>query len=166
MEKSEIKSIIIVVLLFVVILFGTCEVRQRLSQNSLTLPAFTIDDSWKKEKEKEIDAYRGKIGRLQQVRDSLWFLVAVRKTQIYKTRSRSLGLQNRLQQILEAQDSTVSKNDTLKTTVDSLIVSQTLSNTECDQTISLLENTVANRDTTIQVQRQVESDIKDIQKEQ
>ena len=60
----------------------------------------------------------------------------------------------------------VSKNDTLLNAVDSLVVSQNLSDRECDETISLLENTLANRDTTIQVQQRVESDLKDLQIEQ
>jgi hypothetical protein len=50
--------------------------------------------------------------------------------------------------------------------LDSLINSQTRSDTACDQTIAALENSLANSDSSLLFQKQIEYNLRDLGKEQ
>lgn len=167
MENSKAKSIIIVVLALVVILLGTCEVRHQFNGDNPVPTIDTISNGlYRQEKQKQIAAYEEKIGKLQQQKDSLWFLVAVKKTQVFSERPKVKEYQQELQKQLSEPDSVFVDRDSLRTIADSLIVNQNKEDTACVETINILEQVVANRDSCISVQKLVESSLKDIQKEQ
>jgi len=97
MEKSEVKSILIVVLALVVILLGTCEVNHRLNANRDVPQTDTLAHSlYRAEKQHEIDLYRDKISRLQEQKDSLYLLVAVKKNAFFSVRPKVKHYQNQL----------------------------------------------------------------------
>ena len=167
MKNSKAKSIIIVVLAFVVILLGTCEVHRHFSGSRSAPTIDTISSGlYRQEKQQQIAVFEEKIGRLQQQKDSLWFLVAVKKTEFTSTRPKINQYQARLKNHLSRPDSVSLDRDSLRTITDSLIVYQDRADTACIETITALEQVVANRDSCISVQKLVESNLKDIQKEQ
>ena len=167
MDKSEKKSILIVVLALVVILLGTCEVTDRLNKNRNIPQTDTLAHSlYRAEKQHEIDLYRDKIARLQQQKDSLWFLVDVKKKAFFSTRPKVKHYQSRLEEQLSKPDSVCLDRDTIKRLADSLIVYQQQADTACVETIHSLEQVVANRDSSISIQKLVETNLKDIQRQQ
>ncbi len=167
MENSKAKSIIIVVLAFAIILLGTCEVHRHFSGKSDAPALDTLSSSlYKQEKEKLIAAYEEKIGRLQQQKDSLWFLVAVKKADFVEARPKVKHYQAELKKQLSYPDTIVLNRDSLRSLADSLFVYQDRADTACIQTINALEQVVANRDSCISFQKLVESNLKDLQKEQ
>ena len=167
MDKSEKKSILIVVLALVVILLGTCEVTDHLNKNRNIPQTDTLAHSlYRAEKQHEIDLYRDKIARLQQQKDSLWFLVDVKKKAFFSTRPKVKLYQSRLEEQLSKPDSVCLDRDTIKRLADSLIVYQQHADTACVETIHSLEQVVANRDSSISIQKLVETNLKDIQRQQ
>ncbi len=167
MEKSEVKSILIVVLALVVILLGTCEVNHRLNANRDVPQTDTLAHSlYRAEKQHEIDLYRDKISRLQEQKDSLYLLVAVKKNAFFSVRPKVKHYQNQLQEQLSKPDSVCLDRDTIKSLADSLIVYQQQADTACVETIHSLEQVVANRDSSISIQKLVETNLKDIQRQQ
>lgn len=167
MDKSEIKSIIIVALALCTIILGTCEVRHRLQEPE---PMPVIDTlqfhNYKVEKEKEIESYRDKIGRLQQVKDSLWFLAVVSKVEFQQTRPKVKHYQAKLKETLQLPEETTGFKDSLLAVSDSLIYYQDRADSACIETITTLEEVVANRDSSILLYKEVEINLRDIQKAQ
>lgn len=167
MDKSEVKSILIVVLALVVILLGTCEVNHRLNAKREIPQADTLAHSlYRAEKQHEIELYRDKISRLQEQKDSLYLLVAVKKNAFFSVRPKVKHYQNQLQEQLSKPDTSCLDRDTLKSLTDSLIVYQQQADTACVETIHSLEQIVANRDSSISIQKLVETNLKDIQRQQ
>lgn len=167
MEKSEVKSSLIVVLALVVILLGTCEVNHRLNTNRNVPQTDTLAHSlYRAEKQHEIELYRDKISRLQEQKDSLYLLVAVKKNAFFSVRPKVKHYQSQLQEQLSKPDSVCLDRDTLKSLADSLIVYQQQADTACVETIHSLEQVVANRDSSISIQKFVETNLKDIQRQQ
>lgn len=167
MDKSEIKSIIIVALALCTILFGTCEVRHRLQEpDSVSIVDTVQFHRYKLEKEAEIATYKEKLGRLQQVKDSLWFLAVVSKIEFQETRPKVKHYQARLKKTLLLPDSVIGFKDSIRDIADSLIVYQEKADSACVETINNLELVVANRDTSIQIYKRVEINLRDIQRAQ
>ena len=167
MEKSEVKSSLIVVLALVVILLGTCEVNHRLNTNRNVPQTDTLAHSlYRAEKQHEIELYRNKISQLQQQKDSLHLLVAVKKNAFFSVRPKIKHYQSQLQEQLSKPDSVCLDRDTIKSLADSLIVYQQQADTACVETIHSLEQVVANRDSSISIQKFVETNLKDIQRQQ
>ena len=164
MDKSEIKSIIIVALALICILLGTCEVRHRLNSPEPVSKIDTVQfHRYRQEKELEINRYQEKLGRLQQVKDSLWFLAAVSKTVFQETRPKVKHYQVKLKESLLLPEETPGFKDSLLAIADSLVHYQDRADSACIGTISTLEEVVANRDSSIQIHKQVEKNLRDIQ---
>jgi len=171
MEKSEVKSIvksiIIVVLSLLVILLGTCEVHQHVRKANTVTKVDTLSNRlYRQEKQQQIVAYEKKIDHLQQQKDSLWFEVVAKKSLVSTLRPKVKQYQARLTEKIEQLDSNCTSRDSLRIIADSLIVIQNNEDTACVETINTLEKIVANRDSTISIQNLVETNLRDIQKEQ
>lgn len=166
METSEKKSIIIVALLLMAIVFGTCEFRKHLQPQIAAPSADAFVAKWEAEKKALVESYDQKIGRLQQVRDSLWFLVSVKKVQMADSRQKTQEVKSQLQRTIERQDSNQVVRDSIKPLVDSLVIAQAKNDSLCDETVKDLENVVANRDSSISYSKLVEINLKNLNKEQ
>lgn len=167
MEKSEVKSIIIVVLALLVILLGTCEVNQQLHKKSEAAKNDTLSYSlYRQEKQQQIRTYEKRIDRLQKAKDSLWLVAVAKKTDFTTLRPKVRSLQTRLKEKISQPDSNCIYRDSLRIIADSLFVYQDKSDTTCIETINALEQVVANRDSCISIQSLVTSNLRDIQKEQ
>lgn len=166
MEKSEVKSILIVALLFIVILLGTCEVRYRLNKPTPTGQDTLSGALYRKEKLDHIRALERQIIDLQTRNDSLRDRAKTQKQNLSLLRPRVQSYQKALTDQLDRLDSSCVQADSLRSTADSLIAIQNRADSTCIETIGTLEQLVGNRDSTLLVETQVNEQLRDLQKEQ
>lgn len=166
MEKSEVKSITIVALLFIVILLGTCEVRYRLNKPVPTDQDTLIGALYRKEKQNHIRALERQIAGLQTRNDSLRQQALTQKRTLTQLRPRVQSYQQVLSDQLDRLDSSCVQADSLRGIADSLIVLQNQADSACIETIGTLEQLVGNRDSSLLVESQVNQQLRDLQKEQ
>lgn len=171
METSKIKTAIIVVLFICLGIFATCEFTKQVQLTSEPILQDTIFLSqWRKEKQEKLDLityYEKELTRLQKDNDSMQVLVSESKKAVsaYRFKANYFG-----KELKEAIGRTTPKDslgkDTLSPILDSLLVSQNQSDSACDATIQILENSLANRDSSLLFHKQVEFNLKEIQKDQ
>ena len=169
MEASKIKTLVIIILIGIIALLTTCE----LTKTQTPLDSVTQDtiflSQWrreKKEKQNLILRYQTKLSKLQSQKDSLQNLVQESKHSMRVYRTKSQVYQNQFKQALAKLVSLDSlQTDTLTPIFDSLTVNQAYSDSACDDTIDLLQLTVANRDTALKFQKQIEVNLRDLNKE-
>lgn len=170
MQTSKIKNGIIVALIACVCFLATCEF-SKAPESEATISQDTLFLSqWRREKQEKLNliaSYEEEITRLQHDNDSMQVLVTETKTSMSAHRFKARQLQ---QQLKEAITLTVSKDsltaDTLTPILDSLIIAHDQSDTACDTTIHILETMVANRDSSIVFHKQIEGNLRDLNKEQ
>lgn len=166
MDTSKIKSGIIALLFLAVVCLATCELRKKHSTEIADGYGQELAARWVNEKESMVSQYENKIGRLQQAKDSLWFLVKVGKVKTVGIRLKRNGFDDRLKQVTQGAILIPVVRDSIIPLVDSLIVSQLASDSACDETVTRLETIVGNRDSSLQFHKQIEDKLRDIQKEQ
>lgn len=169
METSKIKNWIIICLITCVAFLATCEFSKNdsasnpITQDTLFLSQYRQE---KKQKIELIASYEKRVDRLQLQKDSLQKLVKESSRSISVYRVKAKVYQNQFKAALEQLASIDSlQPDTLSPILDSMIVNQAYSDTACDDTIDLLQITVANRDSALFLQKQIDVNLRDLNKE-
>jgi hypothetical protein len=110
--------------------------------------------------------YHSEIAKLQKSKDSLQKIVSEKKIAMSAYRFKINYFQKQLKEALEKKDSTQLVGDSILPIVDSLFLSQKQNDTSCDETIEVLQSIVANRDSSIEFQKSIEINLKELQLEQ
>jgi hypothetical protein len=122
-------------------------------------------NQWKKEKvekTKLITSYENSIRKLQIGKDSLLKDVQLKKQSIAVFRFKTAHHEDLLREHLANSDTSNIKESEL--ILDSLVLSQSISDTACDETIHQLETVIVNRDSVIALHEKVEFNLREIQK--
>jgi hypothetical protein len=148
-------------------MLATCQFKgckdERKSELNATDTLFL--NQWRKEKvekTKLITSYENSIRKLQFAKDSLLKDVQLKKQSIASFRFKTARYEDLLREHLASSD-TVNRKEA-KLMLDSLLVSQSNSDTACDETIHQLETVIVNRDSVIALHETVEFNLKEIQK--
>lgn len=166
MEKSEIKSALLVALAYLVVLMGTCQFRET-ARNRQKAEFDTVKDSlYRHEKELQITGLEGQIKALSHRNDSLLQKAAVEKSTYSAVRPKVKIYQQALSDKIAQLDSSCVQADSLKQITDSLIVFQNQADSACIETINTLEQVVANKDSSLLIQNQITRNLRDLEKEQ
>jgi hypothetical protein len=165
--KPFLKNILIgFAVLICIVCIGTCT----LNQTSPDKPPSVIDTTfvakWKAKKEFLLKRYDEELIKLQTQNDSLKNEVGFKKKQLFVYQSKSNVLENTLKTFAEKLDSSRVYSENLSPLVDSLAFAQTVSDSTCNQTIRVLEQVVANRDSSISVYKNETATLRDLRKEQ
>lgn len=171
METSKIKIVIIALLFICIGIFATCEFTKQVQSaaNSETTDTLFLSQ-WRREKQAKLDLvsyYEKELTRLQRDNDSMQVLVTESKKAVSAYRFKAKHFQQELKQAIALvipKDSLGA--DTLSPILDSLIVYQQQSDTACDETITVLETMVANRDSSLLFHKQIEYNLREVQKDQ
>ena len=110
--------------------------------------------------------YESSIARKERENDSLTVIAEAKKKTLAAYRFKASYLQGQLQELLKTADSTHTVPDSLPAIASEYFTAENKNDTACAETIHSLEQVVANRDSTIVVFRQSETNLKDIQKDQ
>jgi hypothetical protein len=164
MQASKVKNGIIALLLACIGILTTCEYLKPSTQEITPLQDTLFLSQWRREKKAKLEmiaGYESKITKLQHERDSLQNLVGESKktTSAYRFKAKQFE-----RQLKEAIVNVVQKDslgtDSISPILDSLIVVHDQSDNACDTTIQLLETIVANCDSSILFQRQIEGNLR------
>ncbi len=169
METSKVKNWIILGLIFIIALLSTCEYGKiQGNQNASTQDTLFLSQ-WrreKKEKQNLIKIYEQRLTVLKIQKDSLESLTQKSKENISHFRSKAQLYQNQFRVVLKKLAHLDSiRPDTLSPLLDSLVINQQSGDSACDRTITLLENNLANRDSSLQIQKHIEESLRDLNKE-
>lgn len=161
------KSAFALLIISCVFMLATCQFKgckdERKSELNATDTLFL--NQWRKEKvekTKLITSYENSIRKLQFAKDSLLKDVQLKKQSIASFRFKTARYEDLLREHLASSD-TVNRKEA-KLMLDSLLVSQSNSDTACDETIHQLETVIVNRDSVIALHETVEFNLKEIQK--
>lgn len=170
MQTSKIKNWIIIALTTLLAILSTCEFSKPVVVPSADLQDTIFLSQWRREKaERALQTinYTKQVERLQKQKDSLQKTVDDSKAKISRFRTKAGSLEKQLQAITSntITGDSVSKKE-IAPLVDSLVIAGDNSDRSCDETIVLLETIVANRDSSIIFQKQIEANLRDLGKEQ
>lgn len=171
MKTESIKTGIIILLLACVGLLSTCEFSKSPLPETTPLQDTIFLSQWRREKQEKLDmiaSYEKELWRLQHDNDSMQVLVTQTKLNISAYRFKAKHFEKQLKTAITsmvAKDTSLAE-DTISPILDSLILVRDSSDFACDSTINLLENLVANRDSSILFHKQIEKDLRDLNKEQ
>lgn len=149
-------------------LFSYCQYKEKAASSEPVLQDTIFLSQWRKEKAEKIrlvDSCTYEIQKLAQTGDSLKFCLALHKDLLKSYRLKSKDLKEQLQTKLLKDTSQLVYTE-IRPVIDSLIEFVQLSDSACDVTISDLESSVANRDSTIRFYIGIESGLRDLQKVQ
>lgn len=167
MQAVKTKFGIILALLLCVTVIGTCTFLEHPTDTS---PHPSQDTAfiheWKQEKLQLQKQYENKIADLQTKKDSLQNIVSEKKKVLAIYRLKTQALQSQLKDALVKADTSKLVSDTLLPMAENYFEAQALSDSTCIETINSLEQIVANRDSSIFMHKQVETNLRDFQKEQ
>jgi hypothetical protein len=170
MQNLKIKNGIIIALLGCIILLTTCEFSKPNTGEDIPFQDTLFLNQWRREKQAKLDlivSYENKVSQLQHDVDSLKQVASEGKKSISAYRFKAKHFQQQLKQSIElviVKDSLT--QDSILPIFDSLMVSQDQSNSACDTTINALESIVAKRDSSLEFQKQISVNLRDINKEQ
>lgn len=161
------KNLLIAFGLFIcVVTIGTCTFNQHVDKPDQHPERDSISLRWKKEKEQLDSQLHKRIDKLQKGKDSLQKIVAAKKTALANYRAKALLLETKLKEVLLIVNSTQVIPDSLSPLSNEYFATQAASNNTCDSTITALEQSVANRDHSILLFKQSETNLRDLQREQ
>lgn len=166
MQSEKSKLLLIIALLSIVMILGTCSVIQRPRGNDHSQTADTIVSLWKKEKEQLQKNYEAKISRLETDKDSLQGIVKDKKKALAKYQAKTSYLEIKLRQAILKVDSSGLYQDSLMPSANEYFTAEAQGDTICNETISMLESIVGNRDSTIVLFKAKEENIRQLQQEQ
>jgi hypothetical protein len=166
MESMNPKLIVLLSLTCLILIVKACT----LWNDKPDLPASSDERTRIAEMEKEKRAmqlqYETTIARKEKENDSLTVVAEAKKKTLAAYRFKASYLQVQLQELLKTADSTHTVPDSLPAIASEYFTAENKNDTACTETIYSLEQVVANRDSTIIVFRQSETNLKDIQKDQ
>lgn len=170
MQNSKIKNGIIILLLVCVGILSTCEFSRPLANFTTDLQDTIFLSQWRREKKQKLEliaSYEKTITRLENEKDSLKSLVVESKKTTSAYRFKAKQFQQQLKNaIVQAIPIDSLKPDTVTQILDSLIITQAQGDLACDSTINTLETILANRDSSMFFQKQIETNLRDLNKEQ
>lgn len=167
MQAVKSKFGIIIALLLCVTVIGTCTFLQHPTDTS----PHPVQDTafihqWKQEKLQLQKQYESKLAAMQNEKDSLRNAVSEKKKTLLKYRSKLKTLQEQLMVSLIKADTSGLVSDTIIPIAENYFAAQAQSDSTCNETIQNLEHMVANRDSSIFIHKQIETNLRDLQKEQ
>lgn len=167
MKPLKNRFALIVAALFSLCVIATCTfINKSIDTESIPIQTENHFEQWKKEKLKLQANYESKILKLQQVKDSLQKTVIEKKKALAEYRFKATYLQSRLSEAIGKADSTGSCSDSLQPIANQYFEKEARKDSACNETITGLELVVANRDSLIVIHKQVETNLRDILKEQ
>ncbi|MBL7932317.1 MAG: hypothetical protein JNL60_10460 [Bacteroidia bacterium] len=171
MKTERIKTGIIILLLACLGLLATCEFSKEPISENTPLQDTIFLSQWRREKQEKLDmiaSYEKELSRLQHDNDSMQVLVTETKLSVSAYRFKAKHFESQLKNAIKTlvtKDTTL-KADTISPILDSLVLTRDSIDAACDSTVSLLENMVANRDSSVLFHRQIEDNLRDLNKEQ
>jgi hypothetical protein len=161
------KSAFVMLIISCVFMLATCQFKgcKDESKSEVNTTDTLFLNQWRKEKAEKtklITSYESSINRLQIGKDSLLKDMQLKKQSIASFRFKTARYENLLREHLTSSD-TINKKET-ELMLDSLLVSQSISDTVCDETIHQLETVIVNRDSVITLHEKIEFSLKEIQK--
>jgi hypothetical protein len=161
------KSAFVLLIISCVFMLTTCQFKgcRDESKSELNTTDTLFLNQWRKEKAEKtklITSYENSIRKLQIDKDSLLKDVQIKKNSIASFRFKTAHYEDLLREHLASAD-TLNRNEA-ELLLDSLLISQSKSDTACDETINQLEIVIANRNTVIDLHERVEFNLKEIQK--
>lgn len=167
MQSVKTKFGIIIALLFCVAVIGTCTLVQHPTDTSPhPIRDNTFVNQWKKEKAELQVKYETKITTLQTQKDSLQNIVREKKKALAVYQNKAIYLQNQLKEALVKANSSRLFSDSLMPIATDYFATQAQSDSSCNETIRALEQVATNRDSSIVMYKQAETNLRDLQKEQ
>lgn len=163
MKAVKSKFGILIALLLCVTIVGTCTFLDHPTDTSPHPVDTTFVHQWKQEKLQLQKQYEKKIASLQTQKDSLQSIASEKKKALAVYRLKAKSLQEQLTAIIKADTSC---SDTIMPIAQNYFAAQAQSDSTCNETIESLEQIVANRDSSIFIHKQVETNLRDLQKEQ
>lgn len=160
------------ILVLIIVLLSKCHhgKQQHSDDNPVLYQDTVFLSQWRKErKEKEIlvKAFEHKIASLKAQNKILRQAVNQSKQKLGNYRTQADSLDSQVQRTVyrfAQKDSSIA--DTLVPLIQNLSAIRDSSDSQCDTTISLLEKTILNRDSTVLFQKQIENQLRDFNKEQ
>lgn len=173
MKISMNRSGFIALVMICVGVFATCEFTKQVESMSQSINVDTLFLSqWRREKQEKLNLiiqYQNELTKLQISNDSLRKVVIEKKQSLVAYRFKEKFLQEQLKHKVRGADTNlISKVDgnNLPVLIDSLVFVSLQNDTACDEILKILENQIANRENSITIQKQVEDNLRDVQKEQ
>lgn len=165
MKTNNPVLILVAAVMTCVALFSYCHFNGQSPLSEPVLQDTIFLSQWRKEKAEKlkiIDSCTYEIQKLAQSKDSLKFCLALNKDLLMAYRLKSKDLKAQLQtEILK--DTSKSRYAEIRPVIGSLIEFVQLSDSACDLTITTLESSVANRDSTIRFYIGIETGLRDLQ---
>jgi hypothetical protein len=168
MKKENVKIGLIALLLCVVAILGTCEYCKKPLGEESVLQDTIFLNQWRKEKKEKaqlIVQYEERISVLESQRASLRNSLIQNKQILFSSREKAKFYTKKIANTLDNKVDSAAVA-ALPLLLDSLQESRQVEEQACDSTIMTLENTVANRDSVIVLQKQIEVNLREVQKEQ
>lgn len=166
MNKAGFMFLVIICML----MMATCGFNGCDKSTSEITPTDTLFlTQWRHEKAEKlslIQSYEQRLTVLQKSKDSLQVQVKKEKKAIAALRFKVAYFEGELRHSISRSDTSCPDRDELNTLLDSLIISRSNSDTACDQAIEILEDIVANRDSAIAFHKQIELDLRQINRQQ
>lgn len=167
MQSVKSKFGILIALLLCATVIGTCTLVQHPTDTSPhPTQGNAFINQWKKEKAELQKKYEANIASLQTQNDSLQNILSKKKKVLASYRFKAEYLQTQLKEVLEKVDSSRLFPVSVMPIATNYFEAQAQSDNNCDSTIQTLEQITANRDSTIIIYQQAESNLLDLQKEQ
>lgn len=167
MEAIKSKFGIIIALLLCVTVIGTCTFLEHPTDTSPhSNQDTTFIHEWKMEKLALQKQYESKIADLQSSKDSLQRITIEKKKALNVYRAKAQSLQMQLTVALHKADSIPLVADTIIPITEQYFATEAARDSSCNETIKSLEQIVANRDSSIYLYRQSETNLRELQKEQ
>lgn len=173
MYTSDFKRAIIFILSIVVcfsMLFQTCDKPASQTRSPQKIQDSILFDKWKQErieKENLIISFEQKVGELKQKNDELQISVTEHKQQLEQSRKRSNQTRFRLHQAVTQLLTTDSiASDSISPLLEQTELTSLQNDVACDSLIQSLEETVAIKDSVINLQQTVSTELKSLLQQQ
>jgi hypothetical protein len=166
MQKIRNGLLLVAALLIGIIGIVTCNTKTHNNDSGTSELNTRILNQWKAERKALAIKYQNEINVLQEENISLKEEAQTKKQHLSAYRLKASILEDQLKKILSKADSSnIFPNSALEV-AQSYFEVQALNDTTCDQTITVLETQVANRDSVIVIQNHSLSNFRDLEKEQ
>lgn len=126
-------------------------------------------NQWRREKAEKLllnSAYQTKLSELNHKKDSLNLIVMRDIKSIAALRFKAKYFEDQLRDKIYLADTIDGSREEVNSLLDSLVISQSRSDTACDNTIEGLENIISNQDSAIAFHTQIEFNLKELNKQQ
>lgn len=168
MKKENIKTGLIILLLCAVAFLGTVTPSKSTLGEEQVLQDTIFLNQWRREKAEKaqlVSQYQNTITQLESRYRSLSSVAAANLVALNKSREKASFLLDEISEIIKNKADTA-RIAALPVLVDSLSDARTVETQQCDSTIQNLEQSLANRDSTVLEYENLESTFRQLQAEQ